>query len=334
MGSKLLDFRPDRLDNQSMSHVEHALHTFMAQVSTEMASEYMRIFARTAEDPGTAGDEGEENWATFLREWLPPSYHVATKGRLIGSDGTMSPQIDVLVLKPFYPTKLREKKVWLANGVAAAFECKTTLKAEHISDSADRCRKFKALFPRRNGSPEKELRSALIYGILAHSHAWNAIGSKPAENVSRALLSAAQSSSHPSESIDLLCLADVGSWSTMAVAYYEAAWNADPDLPRILGGSPWGVSTSMVGAALNDDQVKAFQPIGAMLGYLTQRLAWNDPAIRDLADYYRLAHLWGTGAGSSRFWHPSVYSDEVRRQVSNGRIKNDGGWNEWNVGIV
>lgn len=128
-----------------MTNPEHDLHTFMAQITHEMASEYDRIYAKTCDDPGTAGDEGEENWATLLREWLPPAYHVATKGRLISSDGRMSPQIDVLVLKPFYPRKLQEKKVWLANGVAAVFECKTTLRAEHISASAERCQAFKAL---------------------------------------------------------------------------------------------------------------------------------------------------------------------------------------------
>jgi hypothetical protein len=84
----------------------HALHMFMAQVTEEMASEYERIYARAVEDPGTAGDEGEENWATLLRDWLPPNYHVRTKGRLLSHNGLMSPQIDVLVLKPSYPRKL------------------------------------------------------------------------------------------------------------------------------------------------------------------------------------------------------------------------------------
>jgi len=38
---------------------------------------------------------------------------------------------------------------------------------------------------------------------------------------------------------------------------------------------------------------QVFQPTGGMLACLTQRLAWDDPSIRDLADYYRLAGLWG-----------------------------------------
>lgn len=122
-----------------------------------MASEYQRIFARAAEHPGTAGDEGDEgdeNWATLVLEWLLPNFHVATKGRLIGPDGSMSPQIDIPALKPFYPPKLREKKIWLADGVAAAFECKTTLRTEHLGPSVDRCREFKSLVAKRTGAPK------------------------------------------------------------------------------------------------------------------------------------------------------------------------------------
>ena len=85
-----------------------------------MASEYLRIYTKAVNDPGTAGDEGEENWATLFRDWLPPTYHIRTKGQLIGHDGTLSPQIDLVVLKPSYPRKLLEKKVWFAGGVAAA----------------------------------------------------------------------------------------------------------------------------------------------------------------------------------------------------------------------
>lgn len=319
-----------------MADTEHALHIFMAQVTSEMASEYGRIFAKTVEDPGTAGDEGEENWATLLREWLPPSYHVATKGRLIGANGQMSPQIDVLVLKPFYPSKLREKRVWLANGVAAAFECKTTLRAEHVAASAERCRAFKALFPRRTGSPARELRSSLIYGILAHSHAWKAPASKPADNVSQSLWQVMDQAAHPTDLIDLVCVADVGCWSEMAMPYYLAAWRPDATayLESVFGGA-WGPSSSMIKSTLTvDSQHKTFQPIGGMLAYLTQRLAWNDPAVRDLADYYRLANLWGQGAGQMRHWPRSTFSDGVLQKIEAGQLTNGGDWSEWEVALI
>jgi hypothetical protein len=319
-----------------MNTKQHDLHTFMAQVTCEMASEYGRIFAKTADDPGTAGDEGEENWAQLLRDWLPPAYHVTTKGRLIASDGAMSPQIDVLVLKPFYPGKLREKKVWLANGVAAAFECKTTLRTEHISASADRCKAFKALFARQTGSPARELRSSLFYGVLAHSHAWKAPGSKPGDNVDKALTTENLKAAHPTDLIDLVCIADVGCWSGMVMPRYEASWNppARTHLEAIFGGT-WGPVSSMMRSSIDaTDQHEAFQPVGGMLAYLTQRLAWENPAIRDLADYYRLTNMWGQGQGEMRFWPQTVLSEEVRQKIVAGAMKNEGGWNEWNAAII
>jgi tetratricopeptide (TPR) repeat protein len=77
----------------------HDLYDFIRQISAEMCAEYNRIQMRATEDPGTAGDQGEENWAELLREWLPRSFEVVTKGRIISQEGETSPQIDVLVLK-------------------------------------------------------------------------------------------------------------------------------------------------------------------------------------------------------------------------------------------
>ena len=44
----------------------HDLYDFMRQVSAEMSAEYDRIQMRATEDPGTAGDQGEENWAELF----------------------------------------------------------------------------------------------------------------------------------------------------------------------------------------------------------------------------------------------------------------------------
>jgi hypothetical protein len=101
-----------------------------------MIAEYERIFARTTQDPGTAGDDGEENWATVLRRWLPAGFTVVTKGRILFTDKTASPQVDVVVLRSGYPDRLLTKKLYLSSGVLAAFECKNTLKLEHIGKAA------------------------------------------------------------------------------------------------------------------------------------------------------------------------------------------------------
>ena len=150
----------------------HDLYDFMRQLSDEMAAEYDRIQKWATEDPGTAGDQGEENWAELLRGWLPSTYKVVTKGRIISQDGRTSPQVDVLVLKDVYPGKLLNKKLYLAAGVAAAFECKTTLAAAYIAEAMETCVKIKDLYPIREGTPYKELHTPIIYGLLAHSHSW------------------------------------------------------------------------------------------------------------------------------------------------------------------
>src|SRR5437773_1242208 len=98
---------------------KHDFFDFMKSIQDEMAQEYVRIQKRTREDPGTAGDQAEENWATLFRNWLPANYPVVTKGRIISEDGNASPQVDVLVLHPSYPLALRDKKMYFAGGVIA-----------------------------------------------------------------------------------------------------------------------------------------------------------------------------------------------------------------------
>lgn len=308
----------------------HALHEFMAQVTAEMGSEYQRIFARSKEDPATAGDEGEENWASLFREWLPPGYHAQTKGRLLGHDGRASPQIDLVVLKPSYPRKLLEKKMWMAGGVAAAFECKTTLTAKHVRDSIERCARFKALIQPRQGSPRREINSPLIYGILAHSHSWKNPGSEPLSNV-RAALDDELKIDRPSDLIDVMCVADLGSWSRVFTARYDSSWLPAEEAAAFHAalGSSWGVTTAMMCAPAS--QGGAFKPIGALLSDLTRRLAWEDHSVRDIADYYRMTNLSGSGQGTMRFWPPTIYSEETRARVAEGGLSNGSVWDEWGI---
>ena len=65
----------------------HDLHDFLRQTGNDITEEYDRIQKRATEDPGTAGDPGEENWAELLRGWLPSTYKVVPKGRIISQDG-------------------------------------------------------------------------------------------------------------------------------------------------------------------------------------------------------------------------------------------------------
>lgn len=311
----------------------HDLYDFMRQLQDEMATEYYRIEKRAREDPGTAGDQGEENWAELLRGWLPSTYTVVTKGRLISEDGRTSPQLDVIVLKDIYPKKLESKKLYLAAGVAAAFECKITLRASHIAEAVQTCVKVKDLFSSRVGTPYKELHAPIVYGLLAHSHSWRNERSTPEKKITEKLIqSDLEYVTHPRQALDLLCVADCGVWASNKITFLGPAqldYQRAPFLAAQFGQEGSAGTMYMEHVASDVSQAGCFTPIGSAIECLTRRLAWENPALRALADYYRNADIAGQGGGNRRPWPGSIYSDEVRQRVEAGHLVGGSWWEEW-----
>ena len=83
-----------------------------------------------------------------------------------------------------------------------------------------------------------------------------------------------------------------------------------------------------------ENQNAHFTPIGAFISNLIRRIAWENSGLRDLADYYRLAKLDGTGEGDGRRWPSSIYSDEIRSRVEAGILSNGKVWDEWSIAFV
>ena len=317
----------------------HDLYDFMRQLSDEMAAEYDRIQKRATEDPGTAGDQGEENWAELLRGWLPSTYKVVTKGRIIGQDGRTSPQVDVLVLKSVYPEKLLNKKLYLAAGVAAAFECKTTLKAAHIEKAVKTCTEIKSLYPAREGTPYKELHTPIVYGLLAHSHSWKGPKSTPENNIERKLRGSDKLHvSHPRLGLDLLCVSDLTTWTLFKVAQgIRVAYALSSDVRMELMEAKArklnvALTSHIKHCPFPNEQVEHFTPIGSLISNLSKLLAWEDPALRGLADYYLDLKMPGSGDGYMRWWDDSVYSVAVRKRLETSDLYNKD-WGEWNWGF-
>jgi hypothetical protein len=312
----------------------HELEAFMKQVSNEIGGEYDRIVRRATEDPGTAGDEGEENWAAVLRAWLPESYHVVTKGRVISTSGAASPQVDVLVLLPAYPPALRDKKVYLAAGVAAAFECKLTLRPDHIARAVHTSATLRRLLVERTGSPYRELFAPLTFGLLAHSHAWKGEGARPVDNVARNLWAADEEAvTHPREMLDILCVADLACWSSGRLTFSGPSVVPWSEGMAAVYGPNGSTASSYMGPA--DHGSGPGNPIGVAVAALLQRLAWEDPGLRPIADYWRLAGLWGSGGGAQRLWDPNaVFSPSVASRVIAGALTNGDPWNEWSIGFL
>lgn len=314
------------------------LKAFLEQVSDEIQSEYERIRKDAASDPGTAGDEGEGNWAALLSEWLPATYRVETKGRILSADGVLGPQVDVVVLKPGYPKKLAEKKTYIADGVAAAFECKITLKTAHIEKAVKNAIAVKQLPQPRKGSPYRELSAPIVYGLLSHSHCWKAAGSTPMPNVTTALVDAdAAHVTHPRDMLDVVCVADLGAWTPMKMAgfipqQFEGHW----ETVRAGHGFPpeGGVSTSYMQPAVRDADGQAVDnPFGVMLGRIMRLLGYEDVSVRAFADYWRIAGLGGSGGGGGRPWQWSVYTPPTATRVRNGALTTGFSFDEWGMVI-
>lgn len=320
---------------------ENDLLKFMRQVSSGLTDEYERIRMRSLEDPGTAGDQGEENWAVLLREWLPATYHVVTKGRILGHDGRASPQVDVLVLSPAYPKYLLSKKLYLAAGVLAAFECKITLEAAHITDAIETAIAIRDLLPARVGTPYKELFSPIAFGLLAHSHSWKGEKSTPIENIENKLVSEdSRLVQHPRQMLDVLCVADLACWSTGRTTFIGPQQVPNWALMAPIYG-PQGSATSaymqhsetLGEPSADNDGATSLTPIGALLTALLGRFAWEDYALRDLSRYFLQANVGGGGQGQQRLWSASIYSDKIRDRVAAGMLSNGVFWDEWAVGF-
>jgi hypothetical protein len=191
---------------------KHDFFKLMSAVKESLSSDYSRIRARSRDDPGTAGDQAEEDWAEILRNWLPANYRVVTKGRILFEDGSSSPQVDVLVLTPSYPRGLGNEKYVFAGGVVAAFECKLTLRPSDIKRAFETASAIKKKARARSGNPYNKLNRSPIFGLLAHAQSLGK-GSKSSKLYEVVEKYQDKCSDHPRELLDVICVADTATIS-------------------------------------------------------------------------------------------------------------------------
>jgi hypothetical protein len=313
---------------------EHDIHDFIRSSQRAIEEEYERILKRATEDPGTAGDQGEENWASLLKQWLPSYFHVVTKGRILTESGYASPQVDVLVLMPSYPKILLDKKLYLAGGVAAVFECKTTLKAEHIKSAARTCAEIKVNLKKNEGTPYKELNAPILYGLLAHSHSWKSAKSTPVDNIEASLLASDQEFvTHPIQSLDFICVADLATWRPIKMTFLSPQGTGAVLLKAV--GIPEGFAQSgFIRSAIGQEkQAEFFSPLGALLSGLYLKLSWTFTDMRNLSEYFGGVRMSGTGFGQmqTRRWPISIYSEKCRGRVYAGMLSNGESYDEWSL---
>lgn len=281
----------------------HDLVHLVRTAAAEMSAEYERITARAREDPGTAGDQGEENWAELLRRWLPQGYHVVTKGRVIGTDGNAGPQVDLLVLSPSYPMGLLNTKLYVASGVVAAFECKITLRTTHVRRAVRNGVALRAL-----AKPQGHA-AGPIYGLLAHSHAVPSKRRHPAVGVSEALTrSDKELVSDPTTCLDFICVANLGTWALM-----RFVMGTDGAARRQLTTTYMGPLEPSFHRPDHPENDPI--PLGRFLTGLLRRLAAADRTLAPIADYFSEVGLFGIGHGAPRTWDLPELSDALHDPV-------------------
>lgn len=323
---------------------KHEFLDFMKSMQDWLAQEYTRIQKRTIADPGTAGDQAEENWANLFRNWLPAQYPIVTKGRIIGYKGDTSPQVDIIILDPSYPLALRDKKLYFAGGVVAAFECKLTLRSVHLKKAFRTGIFIKSLNDERQGNPYDELHQPIVFGLLAHSHDWNSSGQDAAFKIIEAIDAQARNIffaldnenpdlCHPRYLIDVVCVANLATFILSKTIHIgpmvdeglrEAVLEAQMDH----GITPTdGVETSYETYWEDEISNERGAVLGILISYLTTRFAFENPSLRSFAAYLARTTR-DASVGKIIEWKPSTFSDDVLSQLLMGRY-DDEMWSKW-----
>lgn len=302
----------------------------MSSVKESLGKAYVRIRARSKDDPGTAGDQAEEDWAEILRDWLPSTYRIVTKGRILFGDGSASPQVDVLVLTPSYPRGLGNEKYVFAGGVVAAFKCKLTLRSSDIKRAFTTACAIKKKAPPRSGTPYDELNKLPIFGLLAHSQSLGKDndGFRLHEAVRKY---SADCTDHPCELLDVICVADT---ATIALGKHVLVGK---DLSKAELEELEQIDAESAVAALYtvQDEKKRHADLdfsgsilAALIYDLTHRIAFEDSTIRPWADHLSGLGFYG-GIGLPLYCYEEVLSEKVRQ-----RLRAEGGseepWSKWN----
>lgn len=300
----------------------------MHSVKESLQSAYTRIRARSKDDPGTAGDQAEEDWAEILRDWLPANYRIVTKGRILYPDGSSSPQVDVLVLNPSYPRGLSKEKYVFAGGVVAAFECKLTLRLSDLKRAFETACAIKKKAPVCLDSPYDELNRPPIFGLLAHSQSLTK-GTRSFDLYEAAEKYAAECSDHPRELLDLICVADTAI-ITLGKHVLIGKNLRKEELEELESIDARAAVAAMY--VVQDEDKRYLDYPGAILAglvyELTYRIAFEDPAIRPWADHLSNLGFYG-GIGRPLYCSETVLSATTRQ-----RLRKEGGseerWSKWN----
>ncbi|MBS7413951.1 DUF6602 domain-containing protein [Pseudomonas syringae] len=199
--------------------------------------EYSYLQKTVKGDPGTAGKECQNVFARFLKKYLPKDIKIIVDGIIILDNGKPSPQVDLILVKDL-PEALDGSYI-PQEYVIAAFEVKLTLYKSHFEKILETAAALRPIA--RQGSPREVLFGRIVYGVLALS---SKIKDRSATNIEKTLkvnedecdsahkvIGSLLTPAHPSQTIDLIFVADAFSLSaSKTINYSERYPNEFPDI--------------------------------------------------------------------------------------------------------
>lgn len=316
--------RQTGLEGNSLAE-QHRLREWMAAADREIQENYAENHAKAREPRRIqqTGHAAERAWGQLLERWLPPQYEVGYRRYIlpeIDVDKYEVRETDIVILRPGYPRPLRNKEEVLAAGVLAAFSVKLTLDGAGLAEGIAEASNVRRHTAPRLGTPRQELTPPLRYGVLGHSHRF---GQNAASNLfNRCAVEDVNHARHPRESLDLICVADLGIWAKLT-ATWMPVWDEEQRRAGNLLADHYSVQTVLMNQATlltkpaGDWPPKSeLSPLTVFISSLYSFLAQED----DVAEpFYRGligSGLSGAGSGTGREWPPTeVYSEAVLTRI-------------------
>ncbi|NYJ73183.1 DUF6602 domain-containing protein [Allobranchiibius huperziae] len=318
---------------------QHRLREWMAAADREIQENYAENHAKAREPKRIqqTGHAAERAWGQLLERWLPPQYEIAYRRYILPEievDEYEIRETDIVILRPGYPQALRNKEEVLAAGVLAAFSVKLTLDGPGLAEGIAEAANIRRHTASRLGTPRQELTQPFRYGVLSHSHR---LGQNPRKNLNnRYVAEDGIHASHPRESLDLVCVADLGVWAKLT-ATWMPVWDEAQRAIGNLVADHYSVQTMLMEEVTSLSEPKGEWPppsqlspltvfISSLYSFLAQEDDTAEPFYRGLIGSGLSAAGWGTG----REWQPAkAYSETTLASLPNRLV--NGRDREWGM---
>jgi hypothetical protein len=305
----------------------HEHHEWLADLNKSIVDSYEREQVEIAGKPERIQELGhrvEDRWKGVLTDWLPPEYQVEKRKYILleTEDGLkMTKETDLVVFYPHYPKNLRAKTAVLASGVAAAFSVRRTVGRDDIKDAYENGLTLRRGMKIRDATLQAHLIPPVFFGLLGDSHDWKAPTSTPKDNIKdttqefdRDLVKT------PREGLDLLCIADLGTWSRTTAVLPEGfmrrqAW---PEEFRVAFTGSTEIESLVLSGMRHDYEQTNLSPLTNFIGSLWGMLAINDPTLKPLADGLRITKTVDTTGALNMGSGPYKLVDVVTPKIASG----------------